>query len=262
MRSSELVRAPGRDEQPVLAVVDDLGHAADGRGDDGDADRERLDRGVREVLPVAREQRRLGAGDDPQRVVARAGTAELDPAAPRTSPRRAARAGSLGTVADEDEPRLRHPRDSLDRGSERLLAREPADEDERSRLEPLRLELARRGRGVREHVDPVSPKPPASGDLGQVGARDDDRARAPQRARAERLQGAHRPRAGGLELLQRAGEEPVPLRALVGRVGHELHDERPARERRLPLPPPRTSPTRRRRPRAARRERRRSATCP
>ena len=117
----------------------------------------------------------------------------------RPAPRRRSRARrsssrALGPVADDDEPCVRHARDRLDRDAERLLPRQPADEDERARLELLRRrpraaaarDSSGRGAGVA-----ASPQPPR--DLGEVRARDDDRRGRPERPRPSGLERAHRP---------------------------------------------------------------------
>ena len=64
---------------------------------------------------------------------------------------------SLRAVSDEHEPRLRHSSDRLDGRTERLLARESADEDERPGLERLGLDAERWRRRIGDNVDPVTP---------------------------------------------------------------------------------------------------------
>ena len=74
---------------------------------------------------------------------------------------------------------------------------------------------------------------PPSRDLGEVRARDDDRRRRAEGARPSGLQRAYRRARRALELLERALEQAVAARALVGGVGDELRDERaPGRGRR------------------------------
>ena len=53
------------------------------------------------------------------------------------------------------------------------------------------------------------------------------RSRARERRRAQSLERVDAGPAGALEALEVAGEEAVAPRALVGRVGDELGDERP-----------------------------------
>ena len=188
--------------------MDDLGHAADRGRDDGDTHRERLDRGMGQVLVVAREHRSDRAGDDLERVVSRARAAELDPAVRAGPGRVRLEARPLRSVADDDEPRLRHLRERLDRGAERLRRCQPPDEDEGPGRQLLRVDVARRRRGVRQHVDAARIESPAGRDLALEGARDDDRDGAPERRVPQALQQPHGARACALELLQRPPEEP------------------------------------------------------
>ena len=143
--------------------------------------------------------------------------------------RQALELGPLGAVSDDDELRGRHAGDRLDRDAEGLLPREPADEDERARLELLGLDLGGRRRRVREDEDPRVREPPPSRDLGEVRARDDDRRRRAEGARPGGLERADRRARRALELLERALEQAVAARALVGGVGDELRDERAPR---------------------------------
>ena len=121
--------SPTGTSRPLTSSLHDLRHATHGGRDYRHSDRERLDRRVREVLPGAREQRRLGAGDERRAPRPAAATRGTSNAPVRRSAR--ATASSLlavGAVADDDEARAGDAGDRLDGHLERLLARQPADE--------------------------------------------------------------------------------------------------------------------------------------
>ena len=173
-------------------------------------------------------------------------------------------ARALGAVADEDKPRLGHAGDRVDRGRRAPSA---ASAGRRRRTSPApaarALDLARRRRRVRQHVQPVAAKTPAGRDLGEIRARDDDR---PCARRSARVRSAFSVRTAGarrvLELLERArGSGRSVERAR--RPGRRRASRRAAAARHRRQPPrPHTSPWRRgrRRPCAARAPR--SATWP
>ena len=151
-------------------------------------------------------------------------------------------------VSDDDEPRIGHARDRRDRRAESLRLVSRPTKTNVPGVELLRLDLARRRRRVRQHVDPLVRRAPSRA-RSRPGTRSGRRSCA--RAGALALRSALRRRTGArrrrLELLERAGEEAVALRALVGGVGDELRDERAAREHATRAPRRRTSPRRRRR---------------
>src|SRR5439155_21191049 len=72
------VRVPGLDEEAVDAVPDDLCNAARRRRQHGRPRGERLDDGVREVLPARREDRRVGGAEQLDDPLARQRTEEAD----------------------------------------------------------------------------------------------------------------------------------------------------------------------------------------
>src|SRR5581483_9709341 len=230
-RGGERIGRAGRHEQAVDAVVNDLGHAADARRDDGRPDRERLDRGVRQVLPVARQDGGPRAAERVEHRLARLRAAERDAPVQAGVVRAAFERSALGPVADHDEPRVRNPRDGVDRNADRLLARQAAGVDERVRLgrDGGRGHVGRRVRDD-EHARRIGHEP--ASDAGEVLARDDDRARPTEGQRPRPAERNEVRRRGALEALERAVEEAVPVCALVGGVGHELRDERRARRRR------------------------------
>ena len=218
-----------RHEQAVLAVVHDLGHAADRGRDDRHADRERLDRRVRQVLPVAREQRGLGAGDDAQRLVARQrsprtarGRRAPDAAAERSS---SARSGPSPTTT------------SLASGTRAIasIATPSAfwrvSRPTKTNVSGLERSGSTRhggGAGFVSTMIRVAGQAPAAR-RSRRGTRSGTTivARAPQRPRPQPPCSARTgARPARLELLERAREQPVAPRALVGGVGDELRDER------------------------------------
>ena len=141
-RVAEGLRRARRHEQPVDAVDDDLADPADGRRDERRADGERLDRRVREVLPVAGEDRRLRAGQGLQHLVARQRADEANAAVQAGSARVLLEPGAVGAVADDGQLGVRHVRERVEGDVHRLLARQPAGEDEAA---PLGLVAARAG---------------------------------------------------------------------------------------------------------------------
>ena len=203
-----------RHQQAVLAVADDLRHAADGGRDHRRADRQRLEHGVRQVLPGRREQRRVGGGEERS-------TSSRDPA-PRnrtrpSSPRSAAPRSSASRSGPS--PRTRSATSGtaqgVERDVERLLGGEPAGEAEHEPSTPSSARSSSRGgsagsigRRVRHHDHARRIEPPAERDLAQVGARRDDARGAPQARGAGRAQRAQAPPAA-----QRAGTPPASRRS-------------------------------------------------
>ena len=131
----------GRHEQAVLAVADDLRHAADGGRDHRTADGERLDDRVREVLPGGREHGGVGGAEEAKDRLARDAAEEaharVEPELAHSSLERQA----LRPVAGDHERHVRRCGERLERDAERLLRAEPAGEHE---------DVARRARARRE----------------------------------------------------------------------------------------------------------------
>ena len=209
----------------------DLGHAAHGRRDYRHADGECLDGRVREVLPGARQQGRLRAGDDRQRLRREAATRGT-----RSGPRRPSRARALRATPD---PGRRRPRPAWRPGTRAIAAIATSSAFARvSRPTNTNVPGSRRtattsmsGAGFGSTETRERSRPHVSGDRGKIGARDDDRAGAAQRLRARPLQRLDLAPAGLLELLECPVEETVAARTLVGRVGDELRHERRPRHR-------------------------------
>ncbi len=231
-RGRELVRPARRHEQAVLAVAYDLGNAADGSRDNGHTHRQRLDRRVRQVLPGAREEPRLGAGDDPQRLVAR--ERARGTRSGRRPPTRRERLQSAHGPARRRRgraaPRARAAI-AANAVGEILRLGQAADEDERPGRQLLRLDLPRRRRRVRQHVDPLSRRAPTAR-RSRPGTRSGRRSCARAAALAFRSALSS---ADGRELARpgtprACREEAVAPRALVRGVGRQLRDERAARE--------------------------------
>ena len=170
-RVPERLRRAGRHEQPVDAVGDDLADAADGGRDQRRADGQRLDGGVREVLPVAGEDGRLGAGERVQHLLPRQRADEAHPAVQAGVVRVLLEAGAVGAVADDRQRGRRHVGERVEGDVHRLLPGQAAREDEPAALR--RRRLARR---------------PARGSARRAGAR----SRGPSRARSRRGSGSGR----------------------------------------------------------------------
>ncbi len=237
-RVGERHRVSGRDEQAVLSVAHDLRHTAHSRGDNGTADRERLDDRVGKVLPGRREQRSVGRTEEAEHRLTRNAPEEADAPVEPELAHAALEGGALRPVAGDDERHVRSPRERLQRHAERLLRPEPTGEDEHVpvQLELLAQLLARRhgrnlGGRVRKDRDPRGIEPPAEGDVTEVPARAEDVSSASQRGVPRHPQEARaHSSALSLELVQRAGVPPAPRRAFEHLVGDELHDERPTRQ--------------------------------
>ncbi len=66
---SKKVRPSWGDEQSFFGVGDELGNAADGRGDDGEANAHRLHERHRQALVVRSQNKDIGSDHEPQDVV-------------------------------------------------------------------------------------------------------------------------------------------------------------------------------------------------
>ena len=166
--------SPGGDEEPVLAVAHDLGHATDRRRDDGAADRERLDDRVREVLPGRREHGRVGRAEQPEHLLPRHAAEERDAPVESELTGATLEGGALGPVAGDRERHAGNVDERLQRDAEGLLRPEATGEDER------RSRRARARRAAR-HVT-AAPGAPAPGS----GARRPAPGRAPSRSATSR----------------------------------------------------------------------------
>ena len=210
---------------------DDLGHAADRGRDDGRADGERLDRGMRQVLPARSGGRRpvlprgtagLRRATGRRANVTRSRSAELlaQPA------RDASRSGPSPTTTSLASSTCRAPRTRSGEPSARSAGR-------RTRrclaVERLGRDVQRRRRRIDEHLEPPGgrgPSPPRARP-GTGSARRRAR-RAASDAVRRRLSASIRGPAARWKLLESSGEEPVAPGALVGGIGDELRDERSA----------------------------------
>ncbi len=227
---AERLRGSGRHEQSVDAVDDDLADAADRGRDERRTDRQRLDGGVREVLPVARE-------DSAPRRRPRASSTSSRGSEPtnRTRPFSPAlcaccsRRPRSGPSPIDRQPRLGHMRERVDRDVHRLLARQPADEDEPLPL-GSRLASRRRRRRVRRRraADPVR-APSRRAISARYAARDDDRLGRPSDQVRARFSASSRLPPARWNSSSVPPKRPVAAGALVRRVGDELGDERPTR---------------------------------
>ena len=201
-------RAPpgrrGGDEQAVLAVAHDLGHAADRRRDHRGADRERLDDRVREVLPGRREQRGVGGTEQAQHRSRGTLPEEADAPVEPELARRGARA--LRAPARRRRRRASRPdAPRAPRAPRRAPSAGRAGPAKTSSV-PVELELARAARraaaapaasgaGFGSTETRAGSSPQRERDVAQVRARAEDVSRAsqravprqPQEARARRL---------------------------------------------------------------------------
>ena len=203
---SERLGGTGRHEQSVDAVGDDLADPADGGRDHRRADRKRLDRGVREVLPVAGEDRRLRPREGVEHLLPRQGADEAHAAVQPGVVGVPLQAGTVGTVADDRQRGRRHVRQSVEGDMHRLLPSQAPREDETGPLG--RRRRPRRRRRVRHDVQALRIEIPTARDLGEVAARDDQRpgARAAHAsALASARSAACRPRAGSPRASRRRG---------------------------------------------------------
>ena len=238
-RGGEGVRVSRRNQDPIDARLDDLRDAADRGGDHGRLGGQRLDGGVREVLPVARQDRRVRGTHALDRLGSRQGPDQRDPITHASLVDGPNQVGPGGTLADDHERGACDPAQRGDRERQVLLRGESPREDEgREReAEPVAKLLPRGGpvdrrSRIGHHPNPLRWRAPAVGDLGEVAAGDDDPLGAlddPFARRLEQRQAAARMRR--LELLEGAGKQTQAHGPLVGRIVDELEYERNAAER-------------------------------
>ena len=162
---------PGGTSNPLTPSDDDLADPAYGRRDHRRADRERLDCRVREVLPVAGEDRSLRTGERFQHLLAREGADEADASVQTGVVRMLLETGAVGAVADDRQTRW----------SARTRVRRER------RASPSAGSGGRRRRG-RSAQSPSPPAPAAQGSGRRAGAR----SRVPSRARSRRGIGSGR----------------------------------------------------------------------
>ena len=167
--------------------MNDLGHAADGRRDDGGADGQCLDGSVRQVLPEARQNGRAGPGEGPQDLLAGTSPGERHPFAERELAHALLERGALGPVPHDEQARARDLGERRQRHREPFLRGQAADVDEGAGGQPVGHDILRRGCRIDEHLDrPV--EAPARCHVGQISARDDQPPRTPQRQDPQPLQ--------------------------------------------------------------------------
>ena len=159
----------------------DLWNTADRRRDHGSPDRERLDRGVREVLPARRQEQRVRRAQQVEHALARLGAEEAHASVEAELGRAPLQPHALLPVARDDERDALEWRQRLERDAERLRGRQPSGEHERrageAELGAERLGIAQRrqlGRRVREHRDARRIESPAEDDPPQELARRED----------------------------------------------------------------------------------------
>ena len=245
---------------------DHLGDAARPRREHGRADGQRLDDGVREVLPARGEDRRVGGAEELEHA-ARAAAGRGSARGRRSRARRRAWRAARGRAPRRRPAARRRPR-WRPRGSRRPSDFCAVSRPAKASVAPLTpsapLELAsragqvaRRRRRVRQHRDALRRHAPGDGELAQPRARAEDVRRAAQLgvARAARRRSRLEAAAARLELLHLAADGAAPPRALERRVGGQLDDVRPPRGERSRRRCARTSRSCRRRPRRAARDR-------
>ena len=142
---------------------------------------------MREVLPVARDDKRLCAGQGLEDLGARHRADEANTAVQTERERVPLQPLAVGPVADHEQVGLGDAGNRVERGVQGLLPGEPAGEDKPAALR-RGLDRQRRGR-VRHDDDSFRVQPPAERELGEVAARDDHVSRPPQRSRARLLEG-------------------------------------------------------------------------
>jgi hypothetical protein len=228
-RPGQGLRVARRDQQAVLPVGDDLAHAADVGRDRGRPHGERLDEGVREVLPGRGEKRRVGATEERQHLVTGQRAQEANAAVQTQLVRPGLESGALVAVACQLQLDLGHPGDRVERDPERLGGGQAAGEREQRPLPASTLGKRRQGRRrVRQDRDSFLGHAPAEHEAGEEGAGADDVRGPAELSVAGRAQDPRLP--GGLEGYRIAGEPPPPQGPLEGGVLRELGHERGAGE--------------------------------
>ena len=236
-----------RHEQAVLAVAHDLGHTADRRRDHRRADGQRLDDGVREVLPGGRR----AAPRPPRRTAAR--TSSRDPGRENApgSPRPRATARSLETVRGRGRRRARGASTagastsaSSATSSAFCAVSRPAKATSKCRRRRARRAARRATAAPGRRAPGSAPRHVASGRGPTPSAirrryslgRDHERG-APCSAAVRVARSAPHARRPPRRLWNSSSvpvEAARPPRALVRLVGDELHDERTPRDARAP----------------------------
>ena len=166
--------SPGGTSSPFSPSRTTSGDAAHRGRDHGRPDRQRLDDRVREVLPRRRENRRVGAAEEREHLVAADRAEELDARVEPELRGLGLERHALVAVAGEPEGDAVAGRDRRQRHPEVLRRGQPAGERERRALpgRPLGQRRQRRRR-VREHRDALGRHAPARGQPGEEAARAD-----------------------------------------------------------------------------------------
>ena len=131
----EALGVAGRDVDAGHAVDDRVDHPADGRGDHRHATGHRLQRHDPERLVPGNRDHGVRGADEGRQVLARHAPAQLDAVGDARASRDVQQPARLGVVgeagpirsADDDELRVRHAGQRLDRVADALALHEPAD---------------------------------------------------------------------------------------------------------------------------------------
>ena len=231
--------SPGATEQPVLAVGDDLRHAADARRDHRRPDRERLDDAVREVLPGRREDDHVRRAHQTERLRPRRADRGTGPARRAELVAQLLEARPVGAVADDREvtPRARADKRLEARAPRSFCGRQPPGEHERRAIVERRRARrpSARGRRVRQDASRApagAPQEIASST--DVRARADDMRGAPDAdvADARSAERAGRRRRPGTRRRLRRRRPPRRARSNAGSEVSFTHERRPRERRR------------------------------